>query len=84
MPRGFAADRPAHEATDWPWWRGPQRNGVAAADQSPPLNWSASQNIVWKSPVPGRGHGSATVVGDQVFLTAAEEEVEIEVKWKRR
>ena len=71
-----AGERPALGPNDWPWWRGPQRNGIASADQSPPLNWSASRNIVWKSPVPGRGHGSATVVGDQVFLTAAEEEAE--------
>lgn len=57
---------------DWPWWRGPGRNGVAHADQNPPLTWSESENIVWKSPVPGRGHGSATVVGDRVLLAAAD------------
>jgi hypothetical protein len=65
-------------ATDWPWWRGPQRNGIAAAGQSPPLQWSATKNICWKSPVPGRGHGSATVVGNQVFLTAADEERQLQ------
>jgi outer membrane protein assembly factor BamB len=58
--------------TDWPWWRGPQRNGVASANQKPPLTWSATQNVVWKSPIPGRGHGSPTVVGNQVFLATAE------------
>lgn len=26
---------------DWPWWRGPQRNGVASADQKPPQQWSS-------------------------------------------
>jgi outer membrane protein assembly factor BamB len=65
-------------ATDWPWWRGPQRNGIAAAGQAPPLQWSATENIRWKSPVPGRGHGSATVVGNQVFLTAADEERQLQ------
>ncbi len=58
--------------TDWPWWRGPQRNGVADANQSPPLKWSDTENILWKAPVPGRGHGSPIVVGTQVFLAAAE------------
>ena len=59
-------------ATDWPWWRGPQRNGVADANQEPPLKWSATENILWQAPVPGRGHGSPIVVGTQVFLAAAE------------
>ncbi len=57
---------------DWPWWRGPQRNGVAEANQQPPLKWSETENILWKAPVPGRGHGSPIVVGGQVFLAAAE------------
>lgn len=64
-PIVFAAD-------DWPWWRGPDRNGVAAADQQPPTHWSETENVVWKAEVPGRGHGSATVVGDHVYLAAAE------------
>ncbi len=58
--------------TDWPWWRGPHRDGVAAADQDPPLRWSATENVVWKADVPGRGHGSPTVVGDRVFLATAD------------
>jgi outer membrane protein assembly factor BamB len=63
---------------DWPWWRGPTRNGVAVADQNPPLAWSDTENVIWKAPIPGRGHGSPTVVGDQVFLAAAEKEPEIQ------
>lgn len=59
-------------ATDWPWWRGPTRDGIAASDQSPPLKWSETENVLWKVPVPGRGHGSATVVGNQVFLAIAD------------
>ncbi len=63
-------------ATDWPWWRGPNRNGVAAADQTPPVEWDAKKNILWKTPVPGRGHGSPIIVGDRVFLATADEEKE--------
>lgn len=63
-------------ADDWPWWRGPTRNGIAAAGQKPPLTWSDTENVVWKAPVPGRGHGSPTVVGDHVYLAAAVEETE--------
>lgn len=63
---------------DWPWWRGPQRNGVADAKQEAPLAWSATENVLWKVPVPGRGHGSPTVVGDQVLLATADEERELQ------
>ena len=63
---------------DWPWWRGPTRDGVAAADQQPPLHWSETENVVWKSAIPGRGHGSPTVVGDQVFLATCDEEQEVQ------
>ncbi len=63
---------------DWPWWRGPNRDGIAAADQTPPLHWSETENVVWKAALPGRGHGSATVVGDQVFLATCDEEQEIQ------
>ena len=76
--KSSAANRIEFAPSDWPWWRGPQRNGVAAADQKPPLKWSETENVLWKSPVPGRGHGSPTVVGDQVFLATAEHDSEIQ------
>jgi outer membrane protein assembly factor BamB len=59
-------------ADDWPWWRGPQRNGVADPAQKPPIKWSNTENILWKTPVPGRGHGSSIVVGDRIFLQTAD------------
>ncbi|WP_254510344.1 outer membrane protein assembly factor BamB family protein [Anatilimnocola floriformis] len=64
-------------ATDWPWWRGPSNNGIAVADQDPPVTWSETENVIWKTPIPGRGHSCATVVGDRVFLTTADEEKEL-------
>ena len=67
-------DRIVVDAADWPWWRGPQRNGVANPDQDPPTDWDDSKNIVWKSPVPGRGHSSPTVVGRHVYLATADEQ----------
>ena len=59
--------------TDWPWWRGPSRNGAAASNQSPPIVWGDENNIAWRTPIPGRGHGSPTVVGDRIFLQTADE-----------
>jgi outer membrane protein assembly factor BamB len=58
---------------DWPGWRGPTHNGVAAAGQNPPTEWSESKNILWKTDIPGRGHASPTVVGDFIYLPTADE-----------
>lgn len=59
-------------ADDWPWWRGPNRNGIATANDKTPTRWSATENVAWSVPVPGRGHGSPIVVGDHVYLATAE------------
>ncbi len=59
-------------ATDWPAWRGPTRDGIAAAGQNPPIQWSETEGILWKAPVPGRGHGSPIVVGDRIYLATAD------------
>lgn len=64
------------DPADWPWWRGPDRNGVANPDQDPPTEWSATKNVAWKSPVPGRGHSSPTVFGKRIFLATADEKAE--------
>jgi outer membrane protein assembly factor BamB len=55
---------------DWPVWRGPNGNGIAP-DQALPTTWSADEGILWRSNVPGRGHGSPIVVGDQILLATA-------------
>lgn len=59
-------------AKDWPAWRGPTRDGIAASGQSPPVQWSETESILWKAPLPGRGHGSPTVVGDLIYLATAD------------
>ncbi len=59
--------------TDWPWWRGPTRDGHAA-EQRVPVEWSEDNNIAWKTPIPGRGHGSPIVVGDRIYIATADEE----------
>ena len=57
---------------DWPVWRGPTRDGIAAPGQKPPVQWSEIDNVLWKSPIAGRGHGSPIVVGDRVYLATAD------------
>jgi outer membrane protein assembly factor BamB len=63
---------------DWPWWRGLQHNGIAAAGQNPPIEWSETKNVLWTANLPGRSHGSPIVVGDQVVLTAADHDRKVQ------
>ncbi|NOS72200.1 MAG: PQQ-binding-like beta-propeller repeat protein [Verrucomicrobia bacterium] len=58
---------------DWPVWRGPSQNGIAAQGQNPPVEWNDKQNILWHVPIPGRGHGTPTVVADRIYLATADE-----------
>jgi len=64
--------RIAVPAQDWPWWRGPQRNGIATPGKPVPTEWSETKNVVWKAALPGRGHGSPIVTGNRVVLQTAE------------
>jgi len=54
----------------WREWRGPLGTGVSP-DARPPLQWSETENVGWKTPIPGRGHSTPIVSGDLVFLTTA-------------
>lgn len=61
---------PTDYAKNWPQWRGPQANGVAA-HANPPLEWSETKNVRWKIEVPGKGLSSPIVWGDRLFITTA-------------
>ncbi|TWT88341.1 outer membrane biogenesis protein BamB [Pseudobythopirellula maris] len=60
---------------DRPWWRSAQLNGVASSP-SAPTEWGPDSNIAWKVDVPGRGHATPCVVGDQIFISTAVEGAE--------
>jgi outer membrane protein assembly factor BamB len=54
----------------WGQWRGPYGSGVSAT-ANPPIEWSETKNIKWKTEIPGRGTGSPVVWGDRVYLLTA-------------
>ena len=54
----------------WPQWRGPLATGVAPLAH-PPIHWSETNNLRWKTALPGKGHSSPIVFGDSVFVTVA-------------
>lgn len=59
-------------AQDWPEFRGPDKQGHAAAIGLP-TEWSPNfnKNIRWKSPLPGIGWSSPVVIGERIYLTSA-------------
>jgi outer membrane protein assembly factor BamB len=65
---GFVSLSAQSPSTDWPQWRGPDRNGVSKEigllkqwpKSGPALVWSASQL--------GAGYGSVAIRGDRVFI----------------
>ena len=56
-------------AENWPGWRGPRHDGTTR-ETGFPLKWSASDNVAWKTAIPGRGHSSPIVWDDRLFLTS--------------
>jgi outer membrane protein assembly factor BamB len=55
-------------AADWPQFRGPSA-GVASAETRLPETWSETQNLRWKTALPGAGSSSPVVVGNRVIVT---------------
>ena len=54
----------------WSRWRGPSGQGLVAGTGYPD-KWSATENVLWKKPLPGRGNSSPIVWGDRILLTTA-------------
>jgi len=61
---------PAAEAGggNWPQFRGPGGLGISRATVLP-TRWSDSENVIWKTEIPGAGASSPIVYGNRVFLT---------------
>jgi len=64
----IATDGPG--AQYWPRWRGPSGQGLVEGSGYPD-GWSATENVLWRTEVPGRGNSSPIVWGDRIFLTTA-------------
>jgi len=55
---------------NWPGWRGPRGDGTSM-EKNVPIRWSGTQNILWKVPIPGKGHASPIVWGKHIFVVTA-------------
>jgi outer membrane protein assembly factor BamB len=59
-------------AENWPQFRGPGTQGLSK-ETGLPLQWSAADNVLWKTAIPGESWSSPIVWGDRVFVTTATE-----------
>jgi len=86
----FCAMASTH-AENWPQWRGPHNDGVSS-ETNLPVEWSATQNVIWKLPMTGMSGATPAVWGDRIFVTTEEgENIELlcistdgKELWKRR
>jgi len=56
---------------DWPQLRGPDGSGLCANCGQLPTEFGPQKNVLWKTELPV-GKSSPVLVGDRIFLTAAE------------
>lgn len=57
-------------AEDWPQFRGPRGDGHSGETDAP-TSWSETENIAWRTPIPGLGWSSPVILGNRVWLTTA-------------
>ena len=57
---------------NWPSFRGPNASGVAEGTK-PPITWDVekTQNVLWKSTIPGLSHSSPIIWGERIFVITA-------------
>jgi outer membrane protein assembly factor BamB len=58
----------AVNADNWPQFRGPNTQGHSV-EANLPLKWSATENVAWKTALPGEAWSSPIVWGDHIFVT---------------
>ncbi len=57
-------------AEDWPQFRGPTGQGHSSETRLP-ATWSETQNIRWKTAIPGKGWSSPAILEDRIWVTTA-------------
>lgn len=63
---------PSSADDDWTEFRGPRGMGIAA-NSKPPVEWSESSRVVWKTPLAGKAWSSPVVFDGHIWLTNADE-----------
>ena len=55
---------------NWPQWRGPRGDG-SSATADPPVEWSATKNVAWKTEIPGKGSATPIAWNGKLYVLSA-------------
>jgi outer membrane protein assembly factor BamB len=64
------AQDPAAFTANWPSWRGPYNTGAVTGGNTP-VEFSETKNIKWKTEIPGKGHATPIIWGNQIIIQTA-------------
>ena len=67
---GIKAQKNAPETNNWPEWRGLYNSGAVAGGNTP-VEFSETKNLKWKIEIPGKGHATPIVWGNQIIIQTA-------------
>lgn len=62
--------QPADFTTNWPEWRGLYNNGAVNGGATP-VEFSETKNVKWKTEIPGKGHATPIIWGNQIIIQTA-------------
>lgn len=60
-------------AENWPHWRGLRHDGTSL-EEGLPVQWSKTENVLWRLELPGPAGATPVVWENRIFLTSAEGE----------
>ena len=64
-----AQDKSAFTA-NWPEWRGLYNSGAVSSGNTP-VEFSETKNLKWKIEIPGKGHATPIIWGNQIIVQTA-------------
>jgi len=66
----FAQLKSSDFTTNWPEWRGLYNNGAVNGGATP-VEFSETKNVKWKTEIPGKGHATPIIWGNQIIVQTA-------------
>ncbi len=66
----YAQLKPADYTSNWPEWRGLYNTGAVNGGNTP-VEFSETKNVKWKIEIPGKGHATPIIWGNQIIIQTA-------------
>ncbi len=62
--------KPSDYTSNWPEWRGLYNTGAVIGGDAP-VEFSETKNVKWKTEIPGKGHATPIIWGNQIIVQTA-------------